>query len=136
MSDLLELVASFDRCEVAREQWNHRAHLVYALVKLLADPVAGGETIRGGILRYNAVEQIPQTPDGGYHESSTRFYIALVQHFIAETDVSRPLPQLVDELVLRYGARDLPYQYYSPDLLESARARTEWVEPDLLTLPQ
>ena len=131
--EMRALVDSFDRCTLPREQWNHRAHLVYALVKLLDDE-DGGEAIRAGILRYAAAQGIAQTLEGGYHESITRFYIAIVLRFIAETDVNRPLPLLVEELMDRFGDRQLPFQYYSKQRLMSWQARTEWVEPDLQPL--
>ena len=131
--EMRALVDSFDRCTLPREQWNHRAHLVYALVKLLDDE-DGGEAIRAGILRYAAAQGIAQTLEGGYHESITRFYIAIVRRFIAETDVNRPLPLLVEELMDRFGDRQLPFQYYSKQRLMSWQARTEWVEPDLQPL--
>ena len=131
--EMRALVDSFDRCTLPREQWNHRAHLVYALVKLLDDE-DGGEAIRAGILRYAAAQGIAQTLEGGYHESITRFYIAIVRRFIAETDVNRPLPVLVEELMNRFGDRQLPFQYYSKQRLMSWQARTEWVEPDLQPL--
>ena len=131
---LLELVESFERCEVPREAWNHRAHLAYALVRLLEDPEAGGDRVREGILRYNAALGIPQTLTGGYHESITRFYIAVVRQFITETDTTRPLDVLLDDLVQQYGSPDFPFRYYTRDRLMSWKARTEWVEPDLKPL--
>lgn len=129
-----ELVDSFDRCEVRREEWTHRAHLAYALVKLLEDPVGGPTAIKNGILRFNEAAKIEQTLNGGYHESITVFYIAMVRRFIAEADCSLPLHDLVDQLVERYGDRSLPYQFYTRERLHSWAAKTTWLEPDLRPL--
>ena len=133
---LESLIASFEACTVPREQWNHRAHLAYALVMLRRHgPVLGSFAIRDGILRYNAAQRIEQTLDSGYHETLTRFYIWVVQQFLAGTNPQAPLPALLDELCERYGDRDLPYRYYSRERLKSWEARTRWLEPDLRRLP-
>lgn len=133
--EILELVAGFEACTVARSDWDHRAHLVYALVLLMRHGhQEGAVRIREGILRYNAAQGIEQTLTGGYHESITRFYIWVVQRFVDRADGSLPLHVLAHDLYERFGARDLPFAYYSRDLLMSWKARTEWVEPDLQKL--
>jgi len=129
------LVASFEACTVPREQWDHRAHLAYALVMLRRHgPVLGTFAIRDGILRYNEAQRIEQTLERGYHETLTRFYIWVVQRFIAHADARAPLPLLLDELCERYGDRDLPYRYYSRERLTSWEAKTGWLEPDLMRM--
>jgi hypothetical protein len=133
--ELLALVESFEQCTVPKEQWNHRAHLVYALVMMLRHGADGGaKTIREGILRYNAALCVEQTMTGGYHESLTRFYIWVVQRFVETCDTRKSLGELSDELWAACGARDLPYRYYSRERLNSWAARTQWLEPDLQPL--
>ena len=132
---ILEQIAAFEAGKIARADWNHRAHLVYALVQLLRHgPEQGAVRIRQGILNYNAVQGIEQTTSGGYHESLTRFYIWIVQRFIERADTTLPLHLLADELWRQCGARELPFQYYSRERLLSWEARTEWLEPDLRPL--
>lgn len=130
------LLRGFEECTVPRELWNHRAHLAYALHLLLEHPGDGGERIRAGILRYNRVQQIEQTLTGGYHETLTRFYIRVVERFVASADRARGLADLTDELYARYGDRELPYRYYSRERLQSWEARTRWVEPDIEELAE
>jgi hypothetical protein len=74
---------------------------------------------------------IEQTLSSGYHETLTRFFITVVESFIATCDPSRPLHALAEELWDRFGDRDLPYAYYSRELLSSWEARTSWIAPDL-----
>jgi hypothetical protein len=132
---ILDQVAAFEACTVARSAWDHRAHLVYALVMLLRHgPEEGAGRIRQGILRYNAAQRIEQTLEGGYHETITRFYIRVVWRFITDADLRKPLHVLADDLYRCCGDRDLPFEYYSRARLLSWRARTEWVEPDLKAL--
>ena len=134
-TEILALVDSFERCTVPRGEWNHRAHMVYALVMLLRHgPVAGAREIRAGIMRYNRVQGIEQTLSSGYHETLTRFFITVVESFIATCDLSSPLHDLAEELWDRFGDRDLPYTYYSRELLSSWEARTSWIAPDLKPL--
>ncbi|MEX2283035.1 MAG: hypothetical protein WEE89_11180 [Gemmatimonadota bacterium] len=134
-AEIMALVDSFERCVVPREEWNHRAHLVYALVMLLRHgPVQGAREIREGILRYNRVQGIEQTLSSGYHETLTAFHIEIVQRFVEKRDVSRYLHELAEELWTRFGDPELPYRYYSREVLSSWEARTSWMEPDLMRL--
>ena len=133
--EMLELVDAFEACTIPRERWNHRAHLVYALVMLSRHGAAlGAFAIRDGILRYADVQRIEQTPTGGFHETLTRFYIWLVQRFLERADRTAALSQLLDELLREHGDKDLPYRYYSRERLNSWEARTRWLEPDLRPL--
>jgi hypothetical protein len=134
-AEILALVDSFERCVVPRTEWNHRAHLIYAMVMLLRNgPAAGSRAIREGIMRYNTAQGIEQTLSGGYHESLTRFYIWVVQRFVERCDRSRSWSELADAVVRECGERDLPYRYYSRERLDSWEARTTWLEPDLQPL--
>jgi hypothetical protein len=132
---LLDKIAAFEAGTLARAEWDHRAHLSYALVMLLLHgPREGSARIRKGILHYAAVQGIEQTPTSGYHESITRFYAWVVQRFIEGADCTLPLHVLADQLWARYGDRDLPFRYYSRERLMSWEARTGWLEPDLQPL--
>jgi hypothetical protein len=134
-AELEELVAAFESAVIARSEWTHRAHLSMALVYLLRyGPELGPERIRAGILHYNAALAIEQTPTSGYHETITRFYVWVVQRFLASVDPTRPRHELANELFEQFGDRSLPLQYYSKDRITSREARTGWVAPDLRPL--
>lgn len=130
-----DLVAAFERCELPRAGWTHRAHLVTALWYLahygLDD---GGERVRTGIKRFNAANGVEQTPDGGYHETITCFYLWVVARHLRDALPGTSLADLASTLVAAWGDKNRPLEYYSRDRLFSWEARTGWVEPDLKAL--
>jgi len=133
--DVEEFVREFESCTLPREQWTHRAHLTVGLWYLSRHPEDEAiDRIRAGIRRFNEAKGVEQTRDGGYHETITRFYIWVIARFLGESDRSRPLIELADELFARCGDRNLPLRYWSKDLLMSWEARIRWVDPDLREL--
>jgi hypothetical protein len=69
-----------------------------------------------------------------YHETMTQFWIRLVAHLVKRRpDISdfatflATFPQLL--------LKDLPYQHWRHETMQSPAARVAWVEPDLLALP-
>ena len=64
----------------------------------------------------------------GYHETITRLFLHGVRLFLAEADVSEPLHELVNELLLTpMGRRDWPLRFYSPERLFSVDARRQFI---------
>lgn len=136
-ADVANLLAAFEAGTIPRAEWNHRAHLTMALWYILDHgPERGATRIREAILRYNQLQGIEQTAEGGYHETLTRFYIWLVQRFVITSDPARPRAELLNELCDRYGSKDYPLRYYSKERLASWEARTTWVPPDLRPMGQ
>jgi hypothetical protein len=134
-SEIGDLVAAFERCELPRAAWTHRAHLVTALWYLVHyGPDEGGERVRAGIQRFNAANGVAQTPDGGYHETITRFYLWAVARHLRDAPHDASIADLASTLVAAWGDKNRPLEYYSHDRLFSWEARTAWVEPDLRAL--
>ena len=131
---ILELVRRFEAAAVPRAEWTHEAHLTVALALLHLDPEHGARRIRDGIIRLNAANGVAQTPTGGYHETITAFYVAVIRSFLAETEAST-LPAKLALLLARHGDRELPLRHYSRELLFSWDARTHVVPPDLAPVP-
>jgi hypothetical protein len=91
--------------------------------------------IREGIKRFNAAHGIVTTPTGGYHETMTLFWIAIVAKYLRESprrDLS--FVTLANGLLEKYGDKNLPLTYYTRERLFSPEARSKWVRPDLGTL--
>jgi hypothetical protein len=120
-----------------RARWNHAAHVTVAgcYLQMYPQPEAT-RRIRAGIRHYNECQGIANTPDSGYHETLTLFWIATAAHLLAQCspELSRAekVRQLVEALAPR---RDLFREYYSFDVVGSRQARREWVAPDLKPLP-
>ncbi len=144
LDEIKNLVRSFEKCTLPRKEWTHQAHLIVALwyltrypetevVELVRDTPEG--TLRERIKKYNASQGIKTTQYSGYHETITLFWIQIVRNFLAAEGVNFPLVHLANYLLLAYGDKNLPFEYYSRQLLMSWEARKHWVEPDLQPLP-
>ena len=115
-----------------REQWTHEAHLRAGLWHgLHHDADTALQLLRERIRAYNVAVGTANTDTGGYHETITRCYVALIAAFLAGVDTTRPTEQLATQLLARYGARDLLYTYYTRERLHSVAARRGWLAPDV-----
>jgi hypothetical protein len=130
-SEIESFIHAFEECTLPRKEWSHRAHLTVALWYLLRRPEAEATScIRKGILSYNAANGIKTTSNSGYHETITLFWTKLVARYLSRvTEAS--IVQLANGVVHTYGDKELPFEYYSRDVLLSLEARMRWVEPDL-----
>jgi hypothetical protein len=132
------LVRRFESCTLPRADWTHRAHLTVALWYLLLHtwPEAVNLT-RAAIKRFNHTHNIHTTPTGGYHETLTLFWLNLVRRYLDDiSPADTSIVILANTLILRYGRKDLPLEYYSRERLFSPEARAGWIEPDLKSLEE
>jgi hypothetical protein len=126
------IVTAFEHCSLPKSKWTHRAHLTVAAWYLTR--YSGQEAanlIRAGIKRYNAANGVLPSPTGGYHETMTLFWTCIVSKYLLLGDPDRRFVDLVNELINKHGDKNLPFAYYSRELLFSRQARFSWVEPDL-----
>ena len=136
LEGLEALVCSFQDKTLPIVEWTHRAHLATTAWYLYRYSV--DETIcwlRSGIISYNLACGGKNTPEGGYHETLTLFWIGAVRHFLDRAGTQRPLPELVGELLhseLKHSG--FPMRYYSRERLFSLPARARWIGPDLREL--
>ncbi len=132
---LEHLIAGFENGTYPKEQWTHQAHLVMAVWYLSRLDVAHAtEVIRNGIKNYNVAVGGENTDTGGYHETITLFYIWFVNKFLAQARPENSLVENTNNFCTQHGDKNLPFQYYSKELLMSVEARRNWVEPDLQSL--
>lgn len=130
-------MAEFAAGTFPRASWNHGAHVTVAgcYLQMYPQPEAT-RRIRDGIRHYNECQGTANTPDSGYHETLTLFWVAQVTHLLARSNpkLSRAekVRQVVEALAPR---RDLFRDYYSFDVVRSQQARREWMAPDVKPLP-
>ncbi len=130
-----ELATRFCNRTLPKKSWTHFAHLRVALWHALRYPAEECVTLlRERISLYNEAAGGANTPTAGYHETITRFYVWVVDAYLKTADRGRPVDELADGLIDACGARDLPFRFYTRELLQSTEARLSWVEPDLRPL--
>jgi hypothetical protein len=131
-----DLLRQFEECTLPFDQWVHRAHVRVAYLYLSRHPFDQAVAMmRAGIRAYNAVHRVPEEPTRGYHETMTRAWLHIIHTTMqiygpaesAEAFVEGQ-PQLREKKNLRL--------FYSPELMMSATAKREFVEPDLAPLPR
>lgn len=118
-----------------KSEWTHQAHLRAGLWHVRENgAVAALELLRRRIWAYNESVGTANTDTSGYHETLTRFYVTVIDRFLASADRSLDLDALAGQLIDTHGDRKLPLHYYSEQHLFSVAARRSWVEPDLKPL--
>ena len=120
-----------------REEWTHEAHLAATTYLVLKHPEIDLDVELPGIIsRYNESVGGENTDTAGYHDTITRAYLRGIRLFVEKADTTRPIDELVNELLMSpMGRRDWPLRFWSKDRLMSVEARRGWVEPDLLAMP-
>jgi hypothetical protein len=132
---IAELAAAFHDHSLPKAQWTHHAHLKVGMWTLLKfSPENALVRLREGIRAYNESVGGLNTPTSGYHETITAFYVWAIAQFLKSVDRSRSPDELGEELIQRYGDKELPLRYWSKEKLMSTEARQAWVEPDLCPL--
>jgi len=115
-----------------KAEWTHEAHLRAGLWHVLEYGAAAAlELLRTRISGYNESVGTRNTDTSGYHETITRFYVTVIDRFLAAADRSEGLDVLAVQLIAAYGDRQLLFYHYSEGKLFSPVARRSWVEPDL-----
>jgi hypothetical protein len=125
-------INDFENARLSKKRWTHQAHLIaaYWYINKLGF-YDGLHTIRERIKRHNESVGTQNTDTSGYHETLTCLYMAAVsQHAVSYSDLSfeRSLALLLDSQI---SDKAWPLSLYSNERLFSARARREWVEPDM-----
>ena len=118
-----------------KSEWTHAAHFAVALW-LLRDRGLGAMVEMPGLIRaYNESTGVPNSDTSGYHETITLASLRAGDAWLSARPHA-PLHVALGELLdSAYGRSDWPLTYWSRELLFSAAARREWVDPDLRPLP-
>jgi hypothetical protein len=135
---LADFIQAFEQGTWPKSQWTHAAHLAMAAWYLLSLPKEQvTDRVRLGIQHYNAAVGVRNTPDAGYHETLTLFWLGIVSDFLARCDGQTTKLAAIREVVDEFGSqRDLSRGYYGFDVVKSREARARWMPPDDLEFPR
>jgi hypothetical protein len=118
-----------------KSEWTHAAHFAAAFWLLRRFGADVFREMPRLIRAYNEATGVANTETSGYHETITIASLrAAAAWLAARPNVSLP-EALAALLASPYGRSDWLLAYWSKEVLFSARARREWVEPDLAPLP-
>jgi len=129
-AEVAEVVRKFETCALLPQEFDHRAHLTVALYFLANFPAEiATARMREGLRRL-----IAHYKDTGYHETITLFWLKLVRRFLDESVGDQRLADVANALLEKFGDSRLLFEYYSRELIQTEKARAEWVEPNLRKL--
>jgi len=110
-------------------EWHHTAHLAVCACYILDGPDAM-DLLRIHIARYNECQGGKNTPDSGYHETLTRFWVEIVTEGIDSLPRGLVRLEVARHIVAKFGKRrDLFREYYEFDVVGCREARAGWIPP-------
>src|SRR5437762_1230175 len=98
-----EALAAFENGSFPKDRWNHAAHLRIAAIYLITHaPEEALGRMRDGVRRYNEAVGGQNTEDSGYHETLTRFWMAVAAAFLADLPGTVTRTEKIQALVDRF----------------------------------
>jgi hypothetical protein len=130
-AEIAALVSAFELCSFHPSEFRHYQHLTVGLWYVWHLSFADAtEKVTTGIRRL--ARTYGKT---GYHETITLFWLRIVANFVAERRRTSSLVMTANALIGNYNDKNFIRKFYSEELLDSAKAKAEWVEPDVQPLP-
>jgi len=124
-AEILTMVDRLERCLLGKEEFHHRDHLTVAVVYLYsADMETAMSRMRAALKRFAAHHQVSKL----YHETLTRFWLQEVEQGLNRGVC---LEQSVRQAQARLGDKNLVFDYYTRERINSQEAREKWLPPDL-----
>jgi hypothetical protein len=128
-SDDQDFKERVEACNIPVAEFGHRAHLRLAYIYLIENSTDSSinlvrETLTG-LLRHNNIE-----PSAKYHETLTKAWLLVVNHFMNNTDATGSADEFINENPELLDSK-IMLTHYSAERLFSEEARRAFVEPDL-----
>jgi hypothetical protein len=130
--DFARFLDAVHRGQWPRSDWNHAAHLSAAAAEVCAgDPSTAIDRVRRLILAYNQSQGIVSTPDAGYHETVTRFWVDRLRELVPALGRDATPFEAARAAVAAFAHRRGMLQcYYTFDVLNHRAARASYIPPD------
>ena len=130
-NEIIEIIDSFETAVLPSINWKHREHLLLAAYFTAShDYETALEKMRSGILKLNDFHGVVTTPERGYHETLTCFWVKVISEYVKQNK-NRSFFELVNEMIDLFD-KDYPLKFYSREVLFSVEARFGFVEADLV----
>jgi len=127
-AEILTLVDRLERCLLGKEEFHHRDHLTVAVVYLRAsDLETAMDRMRASLKRFAEHHSVT----GLYHETLTRFWLLQVDRRL---DRRECLSESVRKVREQLNDKNLVFNYYSRERIDSTEARETWLDRDLKEL--
>jgi hypothetical protein len=130
------VVRGFESCTTTPSEFTHRAHLTVALSYLYLSHLTVSEAtarMRESLFHFLDHHAVDRQK---YNETITIFWIKLIRNFLEQTDTTRPLAIIANEMIESLSDPQLIHSYYSRERLSSNEARRRWIEPDVKPLEE
>ncbi len=124
-AEILTMVDRLERCLLPKEEFHHRDHLAVAVVYLYAaDFETAIDRMRSSLKRFAGHHHVT----GLYHETLTRFWLQQVE---MRLDRQLCLTESVRNVQAQLNDKNLAFEYYSRERINSKEAKEKWLPPDL-----
>jgi len=136
MYDIKTIGIQFENKILPKENWTHIAHIAVAFYELdnAKDFEKALLELRTKIKEYNLSIGTENTDNSGYHETLTVFWLTVVNEFYnanSQYTLDEKFTMFIKTIC---ATSKFPTLFYSRELLFSANARKNWVNPDLLSI--
>ena len=129
------LLRRFEAGDLTPAEWHHREHVRLAYLYLLRLPFDQAlDRMRTGLKALNAIQQVPDTLERGYHETLTQGWMHLVYGALSDSGPAADSDAFFEQQT-HLLARRAMYFFYTRARLGSAEAKARFIEPDLTPLP-
>jgi hypothetical protein len=116
---------------LSRQEWNHAAHL--AVAAAIVHRGGGGDAVRQQILVFNHQLGIVSSPESGYHETVTRFWVERLAALLPALGRGATAFDTARAALAAFAHRARLFDaYYSFDIVSNRTARAHYVPPDLV----
>jgi hypothetical protein len=124
-AEILTLVDRLERCLLPKERFHHRDHLTVAVVYLYAvDLDTAMDRMRSSLKRFAGHHHVT----GLYHETLTRFWLQQVELILDRQLCLAESVQIIHE---QLSDKNLVFEYYSRERINSKEAKEKWLPLDL-----
>ena len=128
-TEIEAVVTGFEKCTTAKDEFPHADHLTVAVWYLTHEsPERAVAKMRTSLSRFIDHHGVPRQK---YHETLTVFWIELTNATLKRHPDLESLVDKCNYVRTELANKDIVKQFYSQELIESEKARQEFVEPDL-----